>query len=82
MVHIRLKRYPQGAVCKLQVRSVGPFKIIKRNSLNVYVVDLLPTMRISSTFNIEDLVAFQGTTYTLSSLLPNHPDSPDLSFDS
>ena len=44
----------------MQARSARPFKILKRVGPNAYLLDLLPNYGISSTFNIEDLVAFKG----------------------
>ena len=42
----------------MQARSVGPFKVLKRVGSNVYVLDLPHDFSISSTFNIENLVAY------------------------
>ena len=60
MVRIRPERYPSGTARKLCARSAGPFKVLKRIGPNAYVIDLPPDSGISSTFNIEDLVAFKG----------------------
>ncbi|GFY88904.1 hypothetical protein Acr_06g0008440 [Actinidia rufa] len=60
MVRIRPERYPSGTTRKLCARSAGPFKVLKRIGPNAYVIDLPPDFGISSTFNIEDLVAFKG----------------------
>ncbi|GFZ19564.1 hypothetical protein Acr_28g0002690 [Actinidia rufa] len=60
MVRIRLEWYPSGTARKLCARSAGPFKVLKRIGPNAYVIDLPPDSGISSTFNIEDLIAFTG----------------------
>jgi hypothetical protein len=60
MIRIRPKRFPSGTVKKLQARSAGPFKVLKRIGSNTYVIELLSDYGISSTFNIEDLVAYKG----------------------
>uniref|UniRef100_A0A2N9H1I9 Reverse transcriptase n=1 Tax=Fagus sylvatica TaxID=28930 RepID=A0A2N9H1I9_FAGSY len=60
MIRIRPERFPSRSVKKLQVRSARPFKILKRVGPNAYLLDLPPDYGISSTFNIEDLVAFKG----------------------
>ncbi|GFS36270.1 hypothetical protein Acr_00g0045010 [Actinidia rufa] len=60
MVCVRPERYPSGTARKLCARSVGPFKVLKRIGPNAYVIDLPSDSGISSTFNIEDLVAFKG----------------------
>ncbi|GFY90942.1 hypothetical protein Acr_07g0011380 [Actinidia rufa] len=54
------ERYPSGTARKLCARSAGPFKVLKRIGPNAYVIDLPPESGISSTFNIEDLIAFKG----------------------
>ncbi|GFZ09879.1 hypothetical protein Acr_21g0004780 [Actinidia rufa] len=60
MVRFRPERYPSNTARKLCARSAGPFKVLKRIGTNAYVIDLPPDSGISSTFNIEDLVAFKG----------------------
>ena len=60
MIQIRPKRFPPRTVKKLQARSVGPFKVLKRMGPNAYVIDLPHDYGISSSFNIEDLVAYKG----------------------
>ena len=57
MIRIQLERFPSRTVKKLQARSAGPFKILKRMGPNAYVIDLPHDYGISSSFNIEDLVA-------------------------
>uniref|UniRef100_A0A2N9HNF0 RNA-directed DNA polymerase n=1 Tax=Fagus sylvatica TaxID=28930 RepID=A0A2N9HNF0_FAGSY len=60
MIRIRPERFPSGTVKKLQARSAGPFKVLKRIGSNAYVIELPSDYGISSTFNIEDLVAYKG----------------------
>ena len=59
MIQIRLEWFPSGTVKKLQAHSARPFKVLKRIGLNAYVIDLLHDYGISSSFNIEDLVAYK-----------------------
>lgn len=59
MVCKRPKRFPQGIARKLQARSIGPFKVLKRVGSNMYVLELPPHMGVSPTFNVEDLVLYQ-----------------------
>ncbi|KAL7148069.1 hypothetical protein ABFS83_06G152600 [Erythranthe nasuta] len=56
MVRVRPERFPQGISKKLQARSVGPFKILKRVGSNAYVLELPSDMGISSTFNVDDVI--------------------------
>jgi hypothetical protein len=60
MIRIRPKRFSLGIVKKLQARNASPFKVLKRIGFNAYVIELLSDYGISSTFNIEDIVAYKG----------------------
>ena len=71
MVRVRPERFPQGIAKKLQARSTGPFKILKRLGPNAYVLDLPFDMGISSTFNVEDLVPFRGSSTPSANPSPN-----------
>ncbi|GFZ01778.1 leucine-rich repeat protein kinase family protein [Actinidia rufa] len=68
MVYICPKRYPSGTARKLYARSTEPFKVLKRIGPDAFVIDLPPDSGISSTFNIEDLVAFKSNF-----AIPNDP---------
>lgn len=57
MVWIRPEQFPSGSVLKLQARNVRPFKVLWRVEPNAYVIDVPPNHGISSTINVEDLVA-------------------------
>ncbi|KAL7117671.1 hypothetical protein ACP275_03G087200 [Erythranthe tilingii] len=78
MVRVRPERFPQGIAKKLQARSVGPFKILKRVGSNAYVLELPSDMGISSTFNVEDLIPYKGSVVYPSS--PNDSIQPSLPF--
>ena len=80
MIRIRPERFPSGTVKKLQARSAGPFKVLKRMGPNAYVIDLPHDYGISSSFNIEDLVAYKSSTTIpdtpFDESLPNPIDAP------
>jgi len=57
----------------LNARSAGRYKILKKINSNVYATDLPSDFRISSRFNISDLVAYKG--------LPFNPDNPLIDLD-
>ena len=61
MVKIRPERFPQGSNRKLQASSTGPFKIHSKIGANAYILEIPSDWRISSTFNVEDLVQFHGS---------------------
>ncbi|XXG90317.1 hypothetical protein AAC387_Pa12g2112 [Persea americana] len=60
MVIIRLKCLPSKANKKLHPRSASPFKILKKISSNVYVLELAASLGINSTFNVKDLTLYSG----------------------
>ena len=62
MIQIRLERFPSRTVKKLQVCSADPFKVLKRMGPNAYVINLPYDYGISSSFNIEDSVAYKSPT--------------------
>ena len=80
MIRIWLERFPSRTVKKLQARSAGPFKVLKRMGPNAYVIDLPHDYGISSSFNIEDLVACNSPTTNpdtpFDKSLPNPIDAP------
>jgi hypothetical protein len=59
----------------LHAYSAGPFKVLQRFGSNTYVIDLPLDIGMSSTFNIEDLGAFQKP-YSI----PNDPFEMPLNF--
>ena len=61
MIRIRPECFPSGTIKKMQARSVGPFKVLKRMGPNAQVIDLSHDYGISSSF-IEDLVAYKSPT--------------------
>ena len=79
MIRIRPERFPSGTIKKLQARSAGPFKVLKRMGPNAYVIDLPYGYGISSSFNIEDLVAYKSpitiTDTSFDESLPNPIDA-------
>ena len=62
MIRTQPERFPSRTVKKLQARRADPFKVLKRMGPNAYVIDLPHDYGISSSFNIEDLVAYKSPT--------------------
>ena len=60
MIRIQPERFPFGTIKKLQAHNADPFKVLKRMGPNLYVIDLPHDYGISSSFNIEDLVAYKS----------------------
>ena len=80
MIRIRPERFPSETVKKLQARCASPFKVLKRIGSNAYVIELPSDYGISSTFNIEDLVAYKGPTTILDDPFTD-PLAPTISLD-
>lgn len=49
------ERLPFGSSKKLNLHNASPFKIIKKISVNAYVLDFPPDLAINPTFNVEDI---------------------------
>ena len=80
MIRIRPERFPSGTNQKLHAHNAGPFKVLQRVGPNAYVLDLPHDFGISSTFNIEDLVAYHKPlpipNYPIEIPLNSPPDDP------
>ena len=60
MVRLRAERYAMEKAHKLHPRAAGPFAVRKVVNPNAYDVEIPSDWGISSTFNIGDLVDYQG----------------------
>ena len=45
---------------KLQMKRIGPCKVLAKYGENYYKVELPPDLGISLVFNVQDLIAFKG----------------------
>ena len=80
MIRLRPERYVMEKAHKLHPRAAGPFPIRRVINPNAYDVAIPSKWGISSTFNICDLVAYQGTlNIPLEPGLPPHSTEPSLS---
>jgi hypothetical protein len=66
MVHLNKARLQKGIPTKLQMKRVGPCKILAKYGANAYKVDLPSDLGISPIFNVQDLVAYKGDPSQLS----------------
>ena len=60
MIKLRPKRYATEKAHKLHPRATGPFRVRRKINPNAYDIAILPDWGIPTTFNICDLVAYQG----------------------
>ena len=60
MVRLSLERYTNETAHKLHPRAAGPFQVRRKINPNAYDITIPPDWRIPTTFNIFDLVPYQG----------------------
>lgn len=60
MVHLNKHRMQKGVPHKLQMKRLGPCKILAKYGNNAYKVELPEDIGLSPVFNITDLVAYKG----------------------
>ena len=77
MIRLRLERYVMEKAHKLHPRAAGPFSIRRVFNPKAYDITIPPDWGISSTFNICDLVAYQGPLE-----VPSEPGLPPNSTES
>ena len=65
MMQIHPEQFSPRVVKKLHAGSAGAFQILKKLSYNAYVIDLLESLGINSTFNIEDPVDYKGPDFNV-----------------
>ena len=59
------EQFPTGTYNKLKLKKIGPCRILKNISDNVYVLELLEDLNFSATFNVLDLYKFEeGTSHS------------------
>ena len=64
MVHLNKARLQKGVPTKLQMRRIGPCKILEKYGQNAYKVDLPNDLNISPIFNVQDLIVYRGPEMT------------------
>lgn len=61
MVQLTKSRLQKGMPTKLQMKRVGPCKILAKYGANAYEIDLPSDFCISPILNVQDLVEFKAT---------------------
>lgn len=60
MVHLSKARMQSGKPTKLQMKRIGPCRILSKYGENAYKVDLPSYLAISPVFNVVDLILYKG----------------------
>ena len=60
MIRLRPERYANESTHKLHPRAAGPFQVRRKINSNAYDIAIPPDWRIPPTFNVCDLVPYQG----------------------
>jgi hypothetical protein len=59
LTHLRKERFPRGIYIKLNMKKIGPCKVIKKFGANAYEIELPEGIEISSILNVVDLYPYR-----------------------
>jgi len=61
MVYLRKEIFPAKTDNKLNMKKIGPCRIVRKFSANGYEIELPEGIEISPIFNVVDLYPYKGT---------------------
>jgi hypothetical protein len=59
LAHLRKERFPRGTYNKLNMKKIGPCRVIRKFGANAYEIELPNGVRISLIFNVMDLYPYR-----------------------
>jgi hypothetical protein len=59
LAHLRKERFPRVTYNKLNMKKIGPCKILRKFEENAYDIELLDDVGISPIFNVTDLYPYR-----------------------
>ena len=59
MAYLRKERFPKGTYDKLNLKNIGPCKILRKFFANAYELEPPFDLQISSIFNVSDIYPFK-----------------------
>jgi hypothetical protein len=59
LAHLRKERFPRGTCNKLNMKKIGPCKIIRKFEENAYEIEFPDGVGLSPIFNIVDLYPYR-----------------------